>query len=160
MLCRLSPTSPPPFAPPLPPLPPFPPQIVYLQEHPALWWHLVLFGLCSGFGQLFIFHMIRSFDALTLSIVTTSRKFMTIVVNAIVFPAHNKMNFNQWGCVGVVFAAIALDSFGGGGGKHKAAGGKGGSADALTSALSGGPTSGGATGKAAGVASSGGRGRK
>jgi hypothetical protein len=69
--------------------------------------------------------MIRAFDALTLSIVTTSRKFMTIVVNAIVFPAHNKMNLRQWGCVAVVFAAIAVDSIGGGGKHHGGGGGAG-----------------------------------
>ena len=87
------------------------PSITYLNSHSELWTSLLLFGLCSGLGQLFIFHTIRAFDALTLSIVTTTRKFATIVVNAIVLPTHNRLNLSQWGCVALVFTAVSIDSF-------------------------------------------------
>ena len=83
----------------------------YLRAHPDLLWTLATFSLCSGMGQLFIFYTLMEFDPLTLSTITTTRKFATIVYNAVLLPAHNKLNPHQWGCVSVVFAAVALDAF-------------------------------------------------
>jgi UDP-galactose transporter B1 len=83
----------------------------YLSSHPDLVWNLVTFSICSGLGQVFIFFTIREFDSLTLTTITTTRKFATIVVNAIVLPKDNVLNANQWGCVLVVFGAVALDAY-------------------------------------------------
>ena len=78
-----------------------PVQFSYLAKHPALLQTLVLFGLSSAFGQvrvcsllpyppavprerpaprpqIFIFYSIRTFDSLTLSTITTTRKFFTV----------------------------------------------------------------------------------
>ena len=85
--------------------------IAYLRAHPSLLWTLAQFSVCSGMGQLFIFFTIREFDALTCSTITTTRKFATIVVNAVLMPKDNRLNPRQWGCVGVVFGAVALDMY-------------------------------------------------
>lgn len=83
----------------------------YLNTHPDLVWNLVMFSICSGLGQVFIFYTIREFDSLTLTTITTTRKFATIVVNAIVLPKDNVLNSRQWGCVLLVFGAVALDAY-------------------------------------------------
>lgn len=81
--------------------------MAYLSTHPHLLKSLALFSLCSAFGQIFIFWTIRTFDALTLSTITTTRKFFTIVMS--VFYFKNPMTPGQWGAVGVVFAALVLE---------------------------------------------------
>ena len=68
----------------------------------------MLFSLCSAFGQLFIFWTIREFDSLTLSTITTTRKFFTIVTS-VVFHGH-VLTQGQWVAVGVVFAGLALET--------------------------------------------------
>ena len=83
--------------------------VAYLRAHPDLLWTLLSFSVCSGMGQVFIFFTLREFDPLTTSTITTTRKFTTIVYNAVLLPEHNRLNSQQWGCVGVVFAAVALD---------------------------------------------------
>ena len=83
--------------------------VAYLGAHPQLLSKLVQFSLCSAFGQLFIFYTMREFDSLVLSTITTTRKFATIVVNVLVF--SSKLNHMQWGCVLVVFGAVAFDAY-------------------------------------------------
>lgn len=68
---------------------------------------LLIFGLVSGIGQLFIFHMITSFGALPLAITTSTRKLLTILCSTIVFNHH--ISAKQWGCVMVVFTALTVD---------------------------------------------------
>ena len=67
----------------------------------------MLFSLCSAFGQIFIFLTIRTFDSLTLSTITTTRKFFTIVASVVVH--GNVLNNSQWLAVLVVFAGLGLE---------------------------------------------------
>lgn len=53
-------------------------QVAYVATHPDILQLLVLLGLCSAVGQTFIFYTIRTFDSLTLSTITTTRKFFTV----------------------------------------------------------------------------------
>ena len=48
--------------------------IMFLQLYPQVLFKLVKLGVLSGCGQLFIFATITTFDPLTLSILTTTRK--------------------------------------------------------------------------------------
>lgn len=81
--------------------------VSYLVEHPDLMQLLVLFGLCSAFGQIFIFYTIRTFDSLTLSTITTTRKFFTIIVS--VFVHGHVLLSQQWVAVTVVFVGLVLE---------------------------------------------------
>lgn len=58
-------------------------------------------------GQIFIFWTIREFDSLTLSTITTTRKFFTIVAS--VFFHGNVLAPWQWVAVGVVFSGLAIE---------------------------------------------------
>ena len=82
-------------------------QIDYVAKHPSVAEALVLFSLCSAFGQIFIFYTIRTFDSLTLSTITTTRKFFTIVTSVVIH--GNVLATSQWGAVAIVFGGLALE---------------------------------------------------
>lgn len=77
---------------------------------PGLLYDLVLFGIVSAIGQLFIFHMITAFGALALAITTSTRKLATILCSTIMFGHH--ISEKQWLCVIVVFASLLIDIYG------------------------------------------------
>jgi hypothetical protein len=91
---------------------------------------LFYFSLTSALGQLFIFYCLKEFDALTLSTVTTTRKFVTIVITGILYP-DEALSMNQWSCVLIVFVGLILDDVFGKSGGH---GGKGAKAASTTPA--------------------------
>lgn len=86
-------------------------QIAYLAAHPILIKDLILFSLTSAFGQIFIFWTIRTFSSLTLSTITTTRKFFTIVMS--VFYFGHPLATQQWLAVAVVFVGLSLEMLGG-----------------------------------------------
>lgn len=89
----------------LSPLPPL--QVTYCTTHPHVVQALFWFSLCSAAGQIFIFYTLRTFDSLTLSTITTTRKFFTIVAS-VFFYGHVLADM-QWVAVLVVFSGIILE---------------------------------------------------
>ena len=83
--------------------------VEYVSEHPNLIQGLLLFSLTSAFGQIFIFFTVLHFDSLVLTTITTTRKFLTILVS--VFAHGHYLSFGQWLSVLGVFGAIMFDSF-------------------------------------------------
>lgn len=57
---------------------------------------------------MFIFMTVTSFGPLTCSIITTTRKFFTILASVIFF--QNPMNNRQWLGTAMVFTGLGLDS--------------------------------------------------
>ena len=80
---------------------------------PRLFADVSLFGLCGALGQAFVFYTIEKFGALSLVTVTVTRKLFTILLSVVYF--GHALNFMQWVSVGVVFAALLLETFS----KHK-----------------------------------------
>ncbi|OHT10995.1 Solute carrier family 35 member B1 [Tritrichomonas foetus] len=70
---------------------------------------LLLFGVTGSIGQISLFAAIGLSDGLVLSIATTTRKLVTIVLSSIVF-GHN-LNSRQWLGVGIVFTALGIEIF-------------------------------------------------
>lgn len=85
----------------------------FFNQFPSMIQPLILFGLCSGFGQIFIFYTIRTFDSLTLSTITTTRKFFTILVSVLDPRNGHKLSKPQWAAVLVVFAGVGLEVYDG-----------------------------------------------
>eukprot|EP01138_Halocafeteria_seosinensis_P006149 gb/GECG01006288.1/.p1 GENE.gb/GECG01006288.1/~~gb/GECG01006288.1/.p1 ORF type:complete len:378 (+),score=36.30 gb/GECG01006288.1/:1-1134(+) len=83
--------------------------INYVIQHPNLIHGLLLFSLTSAFGQIFIFITVIRFDSLVLTTVTTTRKFLTILVS--VFAHGHFLSLGQWLAVCAVFGALVFDSF-------------------------------------------------
>ena len=82
-----------------------------LLSEPSLLWNCCYIGLCGTFGQVFIFLTISLFDCYLLTIITTTRKFFSVVYSNYVF-GHN-FNEMQWVGASIVMLCTSLELFGG-----------------------------------------------
>ncbi|NXL50483.1 S35B1 protein, partial [Podilymbus podiceps] len=88
----------------------------FTERYPSIIYNILLFGLTSALGQSFIFMTVVYFGPLTCSIITTTRKFFTILASVILFA--NPISTMQWVGTVLVFLGLGLDArFGKGGGK-------------------------------------------
>ena len=53
--------------------------IGFIQRHPGIIWQLATFSVASALGQFFIFMCVSEFGPLPCSIITTTRKFFTVL---------------------------------------------------------------------------------
>ncbi|KAL1464216.1 hypothetical protein WDU94_003883 [Cyamophila willieti] len=81
----------------------------FVQAHPVTFSFLGVVTVCSALGQMFIYLMISQFGTLSCSLVTTTRKFFTILGSIIIF--RHTMNHWQWFSTGLVFLGLTLDTY-------------------------------------------------
>lgn len=67
-----------------------------------------MLAITGAVGQLFIFIMVASFGPLACSVVTTTRKFFTVLCSVIFF--GNPLTSRQWFGAALVFAGLFLDA--------------------------------------------------
>lgn len=79
----------------------------FAMKHSELLTHLILLALAGAFGQLFIFMMVSSYGPLPCSIVTTTRKFFTVLFSVLFF--GNPISGRQWFGTALVFAGLFAD---------------------------------------------------
>merc|ERR1719369_1362006 len=79
----------------------------FIQRHPHVLWQLASFSVASALGQFFIFLCVSDFGPLPCSIITTTRKFFTVLTSVIFF--GNSLITRQWIGTVFVFAGIFLD---------------------------------------------------
>jgi len=84
--------------------------IRFCTTYPEVLFELLFFCIASPIANHFIYLMIHEFGSLQCSIVTTSRKFLTILVNTLWYGRH--VSSVQWACVTVLFTALGLDTYG------------------------------------------------
>lgn len=84
--------------------------LAFIGRHPEIIPHIAGFALLSALGQNFIYYTVFEFGSLICSIITTTRKFFTILASVILF-AH-PLERNQWIGVGMVFLGLAYDMYG------------------------------------------------
>lgn len=86
-------------------------EIMLICKIPSLnYQFLIEFSLicCLGaFGQLFIFYTIISFGPIVLSVITTTRKFFTVLFSILIF--SHTINFFQWVSVLFVFTGVGIE---------------------------------------------------
>ncbi|XP_037005864.1 solute carrier family 35 member B1 isoform X2 [Artibeus jamaicensis] len=80
----------------------------FAERYPAILYNILLFGLTSALGQSFIFMTVVYFGPLTCSIITTTRKFFTILASVILFA--NPISPMQWVGTVLVFLGLGLDA--------------------------------------------------
>eukprot|EP00727_Mastigamoeba_balamuthi_P009845 m51a1_g5483 hypothetical protein (371) ;mRNA; f:313744-315177 len=85
------------------------PTAVFVVSHGSLLTYIVAFALTSALGQLFVYYLVSAYDSLTCSIVTTLRKFLTIVLSIFWF-GHMILPL-QWAFIFTVFAGIGIEVF-------------------------------------------------
>ncbi|KAK1188880.1 S35B1 protein, partial [Pygoscelis papua] len=80
----------------------------FTERYPSVIYNILLFGLTSALGQSFIFMTVVYFGPLTCSIITTTRKFFTILASVILFA--NPISTTQWVGTVLVFLGLGLDA--------------------------------------------------
>ncbi|XP_075206342.1 solute carrier family 35 member B1 isoform X1 [Anomaloglossus baeobatrachus] len=82
--------------------------ISFTERYPSIIYNILLFSLTSALGQTFIFMTVVYFGPLTCSIITTTRKFFTILASVILF--SNPISGLQWVGTMLVFLGLGLDA--------------------------------------------------
>jgi UDP-galactose transporter B1 len=80
----------------------------FISRHPSVLPNIILFCLTSALGQFFIYMMVTDFGPLPCSIVTTTRKFFTVLFSVFFF--GNLLTELQWFGAAVVFLGLSLDA--------------------------------------------------
>ncbi|ESN96954.1 hypothetical protein HELRODRAFT_85944 [Helobdella robusta] len=83
--------------------------IGFASRHPWIIFQLLTFSICSAVGQNFIFMTITNFGPLPCSIITTTRKFFTILLSVVIF--RNPLSWMQWSGTILVFLGLSFDAF-------------------------------------------------
>lgn len=83
--------------------------IAFTVKHTELVGDLAALALAGAIGQLFIFMMVSHFGPLPCSIVTTTRKFFTVLFSVLFF--GNSLSNRQWFGTMLVFSGLFADMF-------------------------------------------------
>lgn len=83
--------------------------IDFVKRHPNILSDILAFSALSALGQLFIFLTVTDFGPLPCSIVTTTRKFFTVLTSILYF--GNPTTYRQYLGIILVFTGLALDQF-------------------------------------------------
>ncbi|KAG8383105.1 hypothetical protein BUALT_Bualt05G0150200 [Buddleja alternifolia] len=83
--------------------------IQFCKQHPEAAWDIFLYCLCGAVGQNFIFLTISRFGSLTNTTITTTRKFVSIVVSSLL--SGNPLSGKQWGSVIMVFSGLSYQIY-------------------------------------------------
>ena len=73
----------------------------FVTRHPSIIWQLASVSAASALGQYFIFMCVSEFGPLPCSLVTTTRKFFTVLGSVIIF--GNSLSNRQWMGAALVF---------------------------------------------------------
>lgn len=76
-------------------------------EFPQIIPKILLFAFTSAIGQNFIYYTIFNFGSLLCSLITTTRKFFTILFSVFVY--GHQLTSVQWGGVLLVFFGLGID---------------------------------------------------
>eukprot|EP01129_Flabellula_baltica_P002676 TRINITY_DN12497_c0_g1_i1.p1 TRINITY_DN12497_c0_g1~~TRINITY_DN12497_c0_g1_i1.p1 ORF type:complete len:313 (-),score=41.68 TRINITY_DN12497_c0_g1_i1:33-971(-) len=83
--------------------------IEFCYRNPSVVVDLALLGIVGAIGEMFIFYMLDTFGSLTTSIITTMRKFLTILASVIWY--GHTLSVTQWGYVILVFSGLIADRY-------------------------------------------------
>lgn len=82
--------------------------VEFVERFPQLYSRLILLTLTSAVGQIFIFYTIVDFGPLMCAIITTVRKFFTVLCSVFLF--GTEISIRQWSAATVVFSGIIMDA--------------------------------------------------
>lgn len=83
--------------------------VQFCKQHPEAAWDILIYCLCGAVGQNFIFLTISRFGSLANTTITTTRKFVSIVVSSLL--SGNPLSTKQWGCVVMVFSGLSYQIY-------------------------------------------------
>ncbi|XP_071447518.1 solute carrier family 35 member B1 homolog [Hetaerina americana] len=80
----------------------------FVGRHPSVAWQLASLAIAGAFGQFFILVIVSEFGPLPCSIITTTRKFFTVLGSVLLF--GNSLMMHQWLGTTFVFTGLFLDA--------------------------------------------------
>ncbi|XP_010925319.1 UDP-galactose/UDP-glucose transporter 3 isoform X1 [Elaeis guineensis] len=83
--------------------------VQFCREHPEAAWDILVYCLCGAVGQNFMFLTISCFGSLVNTTITTTRKFVSIVVSSLL--SGNPLSLKQWASVLMVFSGLSFQIF-------------------------------------------------
>ncbi|EPS68547.1 hypothetical protein M569_06222 [Genlisea aurea] len=83
--------------------------VQFCRQHPEAAFDILLYCVCGAVGQNFIFLTISRFGSLTNTTITTTRKFVSILVSSLI--GGNPLSKLQWGSVSMVFSGLSYQIF-------------------------------------------------
>nr|XP_043626678.1 UDP-galactose/UDP-glucose transporter 3-like [Erigeron canadensis] len=83
--------------------------VQFCRDNPEAAWDILYYCLCGAIGQNFIFFTISRFGSLTNTTITTTRKFVSIVVSSLL--SGNPLSRKQWGSVAMVFSGLSYQIY-------------------------------------------------
>lgn len=81
----------------------------FATENPGVIRDMLQVAFAATLGQCFIFYTVSTFGPFRLALITTTRKFITIIASIMIF--EHRMVMEQWVCVFVIFFAIGLELY-------------------------------------------------
>lgn len=81
--------------------------LAFFQAHPEILGEILTFSVVSALGQNFIFLSVTKLGSLACSLITTTRKFFTILASVVLF--RHPLVLGQWVAVGIVFSALSYN---------------------------------------------------
>ena len=84
--------------------------LTFASQYPLVISQIGLYGACSAIGQHYIFVTVVTFGPLMCSIITTTRKFFTVLCSVFLF--SNPMTPQKWMATALVFFGLGLDVYG------------------------------------------------
>lgn len=81
---------------------------LFISRFPSTPYYILALSLAGTCGQYFIFQSLIRFGSLYLAIITTTRKFFTVLVSVIIF--GHKLSFSQWLCVSAIFIVLGIQT--------------------------------------------------
>ena len=83
--------------------------LAFVTAYPDVITPMLSFALCSAAGQMFIFYTVRHHGSLQGTMITTTRKFFTILLSVVWF--GHELATLQWLAVAIVFAGLGIDIY-------------------------------------------------
>ncbi|XP_065163549.1 solute carrier family 35 member B1 homolog [Atheta coriaria] len=83
--------------------------VAFAKRHPVVLFNIGMLSIAGAVGQHFIYIMVAQFGPLPVAIVTTTRKFVTVLASVVFF--GNTLITRQWVAAMIVFGSLFLDAY-------------------------------------------------
>ncbi|KAK6590828.1 UDP-galactose transporter [Cryptosporidium xiaoi] len=80
----------------------------FISKFPSTPYYILALSLTGTCGQFFIFQSLTRFGSLYLAIITTTRKFFTVLISVVLF--GHQLTFGQWLCVIATFIVLGIQT--------------------------------------------------
>eukprot|EP00331_Platyophrya_macrostoma_P029738 CAMPEP_0176456604 /NCGR_PEP_ID=MMETSP0127-20121128/31390_1 /TAXON_ID=938130 /ORGANISM="Platyophrya macrostoma, Strain WH" /LENGTH=347 /DNA_ID=CAMNT_0017846601 /DNA_START=31 /DNA_END=1074 /DNA_ORIENTATION=+ len=85
------------------------PALYYLGKYPSCIADLLMLGFMGTIGQCFVYYTVTNFGPFYLSVITTTRKFFTVIFSIFLF--GHAISIYQWLSIGFVFFGVGMEMY-------------------------------------------------